>query len=61
MIIERIQDKVGEPKLIHNCHRGNCKRRAKFTIKDDEGKKIEQICMYHVKKICYQNKLKMIN
>ena len=47
------------PNLIHNCHRGNCVKKAKYTVVGHEGKKIENLCQYHAKVLAEKKNISM--
>ncbi len=46
------------PNLIHNCHRGNCVKKAKYTV-TDQGEKVENLCGQHAKKFSAKSKIPM--
>ena len=49
---------IPEPPTIHNCHRGRCVRRAKYTVFRD-GTPLENLCVHHAVRFCVRNGLRM--
>lgn len=48
-----------QPGLIHNCHRGNCVKRAKYTVVDQDSKKVENLCGHHAKTLSEKKNIPM--
>lgn len=54
----RIEHLVPEPPLLHNCHRGTCCRRAKFTVFEDD-RRLMNLCVHHAVKYGHEHGLSM--
>lgn len=47
------------PNLIHNCHRGNCVKKAKYTVVDHDGNMVENLCGQHAKVLSEKRNMPM--